>query len=376
MQSDNLSRRKDIAKAKICIHGDASTVHLMRWSRALKCLGYNVTVISYRKAEIPDVEIHDISCSELRGSSKFEGMIKILRGIKMFCRLRQALARIKPDIVHVHYLMNTPLVLGFWGIRNLVVSPWGNDIIYDRGREPLVVSIYKKLLLRWAKEITATTSFLASHVERYANRSPEVIAFGVETEIFRRRKSVKQKCVVISFIKHLKEKYGPRFLLQAVPLMLDKTENIIVNIVGTGPQEKYLRELTKQLRIQRYVKFLGGIPHERVVEVLEETDIFVMPSIYESEVFGVAAIEASAMEVPVIASDLGGIREAVVDGVTGILTPPGDERAIADACLSLIIDQSLRRKMGKRGRKFVTSRYEWSQCVERMIAVYRRVLEK
>ncbi|UCF71512.1 MAG: glycosyltransferase family 4 protein [candidate division WOR-3 bacterium] len=376
MRNDLKHLDEGILKSKICLFGDLSSVHLRRWAIALRNAGCNLSIISYRKAALDAVRVYDISCSSMRGKPRYEKYLRLLRGVKMVFLLRRAIRQIKPDILHVHYLVNTPLALAFWRIRKLVVSPWGNDIIYDHGREPLALILYKKALLKWAKRITATTEFLAWHIQRYVKRTPKVIPFGVETDLFKRRRSRKQNIIVISFIKHLKEKYGPRFLLMAVPHLLKRTRNIAINIVGTGPQDEYLKKLAADLKIEKYVNFLGGIPHGQVVEILEDTDIFVMPSVYESEVFGVAAIEASAMEIPIVASDLGGIREAVRDGVTGILVPPRDECAIADACLTLIKDPSLRRKLGRNGRKFVTAEFEWSNCVEKMIQVYQGVLEE
>jgi len=365
---------RDITEKKICLFGDLSSVHLVRWATALRDIGCKISVISYRKATLNSVEIYDISCPEMRTSQRCRKTIRLLRGIKMFFLLRRALKKIKPHLVHVHYLMNTPLAFGFWGMRNLVVSPWGNDIVYDCGQEPWAVILYKKRLLRWAKEITATTHFLAQHVQRYTSHSPVVIPFGVETAIFKRKRRGKKRYITISFIKHLYEKYGPRYLIEAIPLILQQCKAVVFNIVGSGPQEEYLVNLAMSLKVTSHVRFFGAIPHDQVVQVLNETDIFVMPSLYESDVFGVAAVEASSMEIPVVASDLGGIREAVVNGETGLLIPAGNPRAIADACLMLIRNSSLRRKMGRRGREFVKRNYEWRYCVEKMIGVYRKVL--
>lgn len=364
----------DITETKICLFGDLSTVHLVRWATALRDVGCNISVISFRKATLDSVAVYDISCPGMRNSRRGERYIRLVRGVKMLFLLRRALRRIKPDLVHVHYLINTPLAFGFWGIRNLIVSPWGNDIVYDCGREPWAVIMYKKRLLRWAKEITATTHFLAQHVQKYIHRRPIVIPFGVETAIFRRQRREGKRHITISFIKHLKEKYGARYLIEAVPLIVDQFKNVVVNIVGSGPQEVLLKDLVIRRNVTSHVRFFGAIPHDRVVDVLNETDIFVMPSIYESEVFGVAAIEASSMEIPVVASNLAGVREAVVDGETGILVPARNPRAIADACVMLIKNSSLSEKMGRSGRGFVKRNYEWRACVDKMIDVYKRVL--
>ncbi len=367
-------KKKNLHKAKICIFGDASNIHLKRWIDALKNRNFDVAVISYRSSTLQDVPLYDISYPELRRFEKIESFVRILRGIKMFFLLRKILNYLKPDIIHIHYLINTPLVFAFWKTKNIVLSVWGNDIVTDSRRESFFKIWYKKTLLRWAGAITATTIFLAEQTKKYVDRNISIIPFGVDTSKFNGLRHSSTDYVNITFIKHLEEKYGAKYLLEAIPLILEKNKNIRVFIAGTGSQELFLKNLTSKLLIEEYVVFLGRLEHEEVVDLLRKTHIFVMPSVWESESFGVSAIEASAMEIPVVASNLPGVREAVIDGVTGILVPPRDPQAIADACLTLINDESLRKEMGKAGRIFVKENFEWEMCVNKMINLYQRVL--
>jgi glycosyltransferase involved in cell wall biosynthesis len=101
----------------------------------------------------------------------------------------------------------------------------------------------------------------------------------------------------------------------------------------------------------------------------------VMPSVYESETFGVAAIEASAAEVPVVASRVGGVPEAVIDGQTGLLVPPRDVDKLAEACISMIDDPQRRREMGLAGRRFVERYYSWPDNTRLMGEIYRATLD-
>ena len=359
---------------RICLFGDATNVHLIRWAEALRARGIDLFIITYREAKLPDFQLYDISCSEMRGNADYERFLRFFRGIKMFFLLRRSIRKIQPDIVHVHYLVNTPLVFAFWGFRRLVVSPWGNDIIFDRGKEPWSVIIYKKVLLRWARQVTATTMFLGKHIRQYAKVNPTIIPFGVDTKKFSGKAHSSRKEIALTFVKHLEEKYGARYLIKAVPLILKECAELRVNIVGRGALEQELRDLVNQKGLQNHIYFHGKFNHDQVVGILRHSDIFVMPSIYESEIFGVAAIEASSMMLPVVATDFPGIREAVVDCETGILIPPANSRAIADACIKLIKHPALMRQMGKKGRRYVKANFEWKDCVDRMLAVYRKVL--
>lgn len=368
-------RKNSLEKATICLFGDASNIHFKRWLMALKNHGFKIEVITYRLPnDLPGIKVYDISCSDMRGNRRWEKYIRICRGIKMFYMLRKALRKIKPDILHIHYLINTPLVFGFYGIKKIILSPWGNDIIDDAKNPSMLKILYKKALLRQSTEITATTDFLGKYIKNYINREITIIPFGVDTYLFDGIKQTNRDCVVISFIKHLEEKYGTRYLIEAIPLILKKNKNIKVYIAGSGSQELFLKNLSEKLQLTPYVSFLGRLNHLQVVELLRKTDILVMPSVYRSEVFGVSAIEASAMRIPVVASDLEGVREAVIDGVTGIFVPPRDPKAIAEACINLINNPEIRKKMGDNGRQYIKEKFEWENCVKKMVDIYKMVL--
>ena len=123
------------------------------------------------------------------------------------------------------------------------------------------------------------------------------------------------------------------------------------------------------------VQILGAVEHAKVPALIRSFDIMVMPSVYESETFGVAAIEASASGIAVVASRVGGVPEAVLHEKTGLLVPPRDVEALAAACISLIDDPQRRRAMGIAGRKFVERYYVWSENTRLMGEIYRAAIE-
>jgi len=111
-----------------------------------------------------------------------------------------------------------------------------------------------------------------------------------------------------------------------------------------------------------------------VPAAMAQCDIIVMPSRDASETLGIAALEAQAMGVPVIATEIGGIPEAVQDGVGGLLIPPGDAEALAAALLRLARDSALRARLGRQGRAFIAAHFDWERTLDAMEAVYRRVV--
>ncbi len=159
-------------------------------------------------------------------------------------------------------------------------------------------------------------------------------------------------------------------ILDTMALVLAECKDSELVMVGGGEQERELIQLAESLNISSHIMFEGPKPHEEVPSILRQTDIFAMPSIYENESLGVAALEAQAMAVPVVATNVGGIPEAVINGVTGILVEPKNERQLAAAILRLINDPGLRIQMGTAGRQHVLKNFDWNTNVLAMEKLY------
>jgi len=141
-------------------------------------------------------------------------------------------------------------------------------------------------------------------------------------------------------------------------------------MVGDGSERTNAEHRARCLGIYEACSFVGKQP--KIVDYLSAADVLLLPS--EQESFGLAALEAMACEVPVIASRVGGIPEVVTDGETGFLSEVGDvEKMSADAA-RLVADQALRREMGRRARESALSRYSTDSIIPRYINFYERVL--
>ena len=117
-------------------------------------------------------------------------------------------------------------------------------------------------------------------------------------------------------------------LIKSVKEVLKIHDNVKLTIVGTGPLENQIKNLIKELGLERTVKIISNVSDERLVEFYNSSDIFVLPSIVDSqgntEGLGVVLLEAMACNVPVIASNIGGIPDIVHDNINGILVPQKD----------------------------------------------------
>jgi L-malate glycosyltransferase len=141
-------------------------------------------------------------------------------------------------------------------------------------------------------------------------------------------------------------------------------------MVGDGSERTAAEHRARCLGIFDKCSFVGKQPN--IVDYLSVADLLLLPS--EQESFGLAALEAMACEVPVIASNVGGIPEVVTDGETGYLSPVGDVEKMSEDAITLLRDPELRRQMGIQARMSAISRYSTDLVIPRYIEFYEQVL--
>ncbi|HEV7472520.1 MAG TPA: N-acetyl-alpha-D-glucosaminyl L-malate synthase BshA [Pyrinomonadaceae bacterium] len=143
-------------------------------------------------------------------------------------------------------------------------------------------------------------------------------------------------------------------------------------MVGDGSERTNCEHRARCLGVYDKCDFVGKQPN--IVEYLSAADVLLLPS--EQESFGLAALEAMACEVPVIASRVGGLPEVVTDGETGFLSEVGDVEKMAKDAALLLTDDARRREMGKRAREFAVTNYRTDIIIPRYIEFYERVLKQ
>jgi N-acetyl-alpha-D-glucosaminyl L-malate synthase BshA len=161
----------------------------------------------------------------------------------------------------------------------------------------------------------------------------------------------------------------PLDCIEILARVLKKTEARLV-MVGDGSERTNAIHLAKSLHVYDQCVFVGKQP--RIVDYLCASDLLLLPS--EQESFGLAALEAMAVQLPVIASRVGGIPEVVDDGETGFLSAVGDVDKMAEDVVKLLTDPKLRREMGKRARESAVSRYRTELVIPQYIEFYDRVI--
>jgi glycosyltransferase involved in cell wall biosynthesis len=346
---------------------DAPYIHTRRWVQHFARAEWEVDVVSFRPAEIDGARVHHLGGFECLGRSRY------LLHARRVTRLVHELG---PDLVHALHLTSYGFLAALTGVRPTLTSVWGTDVLEAPRWSPFHYFLTRYALAK-ADHVTATGLRLANATLHYAPqaRPVTVVPYGVDLARFRpaARDGARPSEVVVGAVARLSPEKGLDSLLRAAARLIEKGTPLRVVLAGEGPRRGRLVRLAERLGISGRVDFRGEVPHEQVPAVLTELDIFVMPS--RAEGFGVAALEAQAMELPVVASRVHGIPDTVEDGATGLLVPPGDEEALADSIGRLARDADLRAAMGRAGRAFVERRYRWEDNAAQMERLYRHLTE-
>ena len=164
---------------------------------------------------------------------------------------------------------------------------------------------------------------------------------------------------------------GIRFLIRAAAGLVEKYPDLRVVIAGDGMERQSLEELAASLGVTEHVEFLGWVANAELPGYFRAARFSVIPSLEEG--FGIPAAEAMGCEIPVIASDAGGLPEVVEDNVTGFVVPKGDVEALQSKMDVLLADDDLCERMGKAGRIRALERFDWMTTAKKMESVYEMV---
>jgi glycosyltransferase involved in cell wall biosynthesis len=207
----------------------------------------------------------------------------------------------------------------------------------------------------------------------------EPVYYGIDVECFspdrdgvsvRGRFGISTSDPVVIFVGRMVREMGLHVLLEAIPGMLKKNENVRFLIVGKSDElEATAKSVGKRYPSNVFVS--SNLAMEELPLFEAAADVAVVPSMSDRACLGLAIAEAMAAGKPVVASDIGGGREVVVNGVTGMLVPPGDGHALAESILSLLnTPKDMRAAMGKAGRLRVLDRFDKNQVNRRMEEIF------
>jgi rhamnosyl/mannosyltransferase len=287
------------------------------------------------------------------------------------------LTHYRPGLMHVH----TPhpaaaFAMSFFRAKCPLIVTHHSDILGRRSLHGAVRPFIRQLMLR-ADRIIVTS-------RRYLDTSPElrdyrhkcvVIGLGIEREAFAAPDHNKVAAIrrelgpdVILAVGRLVAYKGLEYAIRAMSQVDGK-----LAIIGTGPLEIELRELTISLGLLDKVQFLGKVTE--IAPYYKAAKVFVLPSISRAEAFGIVQLEAMAAGLPVVNTDVeSGVPEVSLNGCTGLTVPPRDSKALATALQFLLSNEHQRLKMGDAARSRADCEYNVEKMVSKTAEVYEAAL--
>lgn len=364
---------------KITLLSSANSIHTVRWANGLVDEGHHVHVITQHPIVEPfatGVIVHKLAYRGVLGYYTMVGAV------------RKMLGDIKPDIVNAHYASGYGTTARLVNHRPWLLSVWGSDVYDFPHQSPLHKWLVKKNL-QAASQVASTSHCMADETRQLTPKlgNIAITPFGVDLAAYTgiKPEAAEQKSkLIIGTVKTMEPKYGIDTLIEAFALLQKSLRNktdsaapdIELRLVGGGGQIPELHALAVQLGIADKVNFVGRVPHTQVPQELAKLDIYVALSRWDSESFGVAIIEAGAAGRPVVVSDVGGLPEVTVDGVTGFVVPRENPATAAAAMERLVLDAELRNQMGQAGQAHVAQHYSWDACVQTMLSVYQETIQR
>ena len=280
------------------------------------------------------------------------------------------------DLLHVHYAM--PFAASAYLARELmrprslgvVTTLHGTDITVV-GLEPAFFRV-TQFTIQSSDRVTAVSRYLKERTEESfgITRPIEVIYNFVDPAIFtpRRRVSMRLAPPETRVLMHASNFRPVKNIPAVIKVFSEVRKSVSAKLVmvGDGPEKAGAEHLARELGVQRDVLFLGN--QDCMEELLPLADVFLLPS--SSESFGLVALEAMSAEVPVVASNIGGLPEVVEHGQTGYLHDPGSVDGFVSSVLRLLKNDRLRRSMGRKARQVARLRFNVDEMVDRYIQVY------
>jgi glycosyltransferase involved in cell wall biosynthesis len=365
------------------------SIYFAKLATALKRAGNNIILISASIQEEPNL-FKKIENTKIK-HYKLDGLDHI--EIKTLTRKAQKLGKIidqeNIDMVHVN------------GIRHLLYAFLASRLFARKKNTKIVVTIHSILHGTPYMEVallieSALINFCANmalpvckstalKLKNHGTLSSRMTTVYNAVDLRSTRRPEKTACqdkfffgalspkptITIGCCAELIPRKGHIYLIQAFFKILREYPDARLILTGSGTLENYLKKLCRELKIDNSVTFTGKINYENLRQLLEKIDIYAFPSL--SELFPLAILEAMAAGKPIVATDVGGIHEAMEDGKNGILVPPKNPQRLAEAIIELIRNPEKAKRMGEENRKTAMERFSMEKIAAQITKCYELV---
>lgn len=365
-------------------------LYIHQQAKYLAKLGHNVDVITTRshsdkeEETVENVNIHRVSMHIGAGKREFHkvdpkpaGFIFLVNSLRKIFELKKEEGI---DLIIGQFIGISTIVFGMasrlMGIKFVAVS---HGTGWELPKKNRLQNFLIRLALSFPDKIVCVsnkTKELLSHNTDQRKlfvinngMDPEYLAPSKSRQQFKKELRIKNELIILS-VANLVGKKGVDIVIRAVSNVVKKYPNMIYLIVGDGVDKEKLENLVKELNLEKKIRFEGRKIGSELANYYNVCDLFaLMSQDVESgiESFGIVYIEASYFGKAVIAGASGGTRDAVLDGKTGLLVNPSDEKILEKTILMLLKNKKLRYKLGKAGKARVLQGFLWKNNAKKLV---------
>ncbi len=367
---------------RLAFLANGKSLHVKRWLGYFAGRGYDVHLITFVVDSIEGVTVHKVSY--------FNKMAYVLR----IHKVREAIKRIKPDILHAHYISVYGVYGSFLNFHPFLLSTWGDDVIVDPRR-----SMFHGLLIRYAikkADLVHSGSEIVSKQLIKLGCDPKKIfmqLWGVDNNFFspkarsedlRRELGGDNGCLVLC-ARRWKPSYHVNVLIKAIPFVVKEVRNVKFIMLGGGPLKSKLVELAQSLKVLDKVLFVGRVPDYKMPKYLASVDVYVdtISDYYIDPLRSVIASsgrsgagqttrEAMACGTPQLISDVLDVRTAT--WFRGLTYRQLDPRDLAEKLILLLKDEGLRRRISRESRMAALKFFDLKKNMQKIEKIYDSLL--
>jgi len=360
---------------KLCFLASANSIHSFRWIKYFANKGHEVYWLSLGKDLNPEYRIPKVKFYLIK---KFP--LKPLRPLFYLSSVKKILKKINPDVFHVHYVWIDGMIGALSGFHPFILTAWGSDILVV-GKNFLAKPLIK-FALRKADLITCDAEHMKEAMIKLGAKPEKIkiIYFGVDTEKFspgpKDKELIKklgiENCPVVISLRNLEPIYDVETLIRAIPLVLKEIPDVKFIIAGKGSEEEKLKNLAKELKVSESIRFVGWINHEILPDYLRIGDVYVSTSVSDST--SVSLLEAMAVGLVPVVTDVGENRKILKNGENGFLIPVKNSKILAEKIIFLLKDKEFRDRIKEINMKLIQDQFNYYKEMEKMENLYKQLI--
>ncbi len=350
-------------------------IHTERWLMYFVRHGHDVHLITTNPVPIEGVTVH-----ELRTGISWK---PLHYGVGIF-RLRRILSRIKPDLLHTHFLQG----FGYWsifaGMKPMIITVWGDDV-YKAPYMSWARNWLSRRAIAMADAITGDSEDILTEVERLGAEREKLhfVLWGVDFErfrpidgsAFRSKWGIPDNApLVLSTRSFSRDYYNIDVILEMVPRLVERVPGAVVVFAAYDGEGRDLIRRAAELGVEDSVRFVGRIDHDFLPQAYGAADVFLtVPSL---DATAVSLLEAMACGNAIIASDLPSNREWISDKTNGFIVTPRDVDALTDRTVDLLSNTALRQLFGKKCIEIALDRAGYEENMSRVESLCESLVER